>query len=262
MGDAGLAEKLKRGERVITAWSSLASPIVDELFARGGYEAVTIDMQHGSADFASTSASFSALTLAGGHRVARIPVGDFATASRLLDAGAELIIAPMINSRADAVAFAEATKYPPVGKRSWGPMRASVLSGVPMVDYVTRANDETIALAMIETREAFECLDDILAVPGIDGVFVGPSDLSLTLSNGESLDPLGWETMQIASDVAARTRAAGKIAGAFCLTREHLDRFTADGFTFLAYGVDQGMILEAVKAQLAPVISESDAADS
>ncbi|NVK35552.1 MAG: hydroxyacid aldolase [Rhodobacteraceae bacterium] len=257
MNSQSLSQKLNNGHRVITAWCSLQAPIVAELMARGGYEAVTVDMQHGAADFSAACETFSLLKLAGAHRVARIPVGEFSTASRLLDAGAELVIAPMINSKSDAEEFADAMKYPPIGKRSWGPMRAATLDGVSMVDYATTGNERTLALAMIETREAFDCLDDILAVPGIDGVFVGPSDLSLTLSNGANLDPLGQETMQIASQVAARTKAAGKIAGAFCLTQEHHDRFLEDGFSFLAYGVDMALILDAVGAQLASVSQKS-----
>ena len=102
-----LAAKMRDGEHVVTAWSLLPYPIVSELMGRNGYEAVTLDMQHGMHDIASIRDTVVSLALVGSHRIARIPVGDFASASRLLDLGAEAIIAPMINSKADAQAFAE-----------------------------------------------------------------------------------------------------------------------------------------------------------
>jgi hypothetical protein len=123
-----LADKLRSGQPVITGWSMLAAPIVAELFARSGYEAVTLDLQHGMHDFTSASDGFAALALGGAHRIARIPVDDNATASRLADMGAECLIAPMINSRADAEAFVKAVKYPPVGERSWAPFRVVMLN--------------------------------------------------------------------------------------------------------------------------------------
>ncbi len=119
----------------------------------------------------------------------RVPVGDFASASRLIDAGAAGVIAPMINSRADAERFASFAKFPPVGERSWGPRAALALSGLDLQGYLASANRLTQAIAMIETREALDALDDILAVAGIDGVFIGPADLSIALEQRRQMGP-------------------------------------------------------------------------
>jgi 4-hydroxy-2-oxoheptanedioate aldolase len=248
-----LADKLRSGQPVITGWSMLAAPIVAELFARSGYEAVTLDLQHGMHDFTSASDGFAALALGGAHRIARIPVDDNATASRLADMGAECLIAPMINSRADAEAFVKAVKYPPVGERSWAPFRVVMLNQQTPDAYLETANEQTLALAMVETRTSVDALDDILAVPGLDGVFVGPSDLSLALSNGEKLDPNGEETARVCGEIAARAKAAGKIAGIFCIGAEKVEEAIAQGFRLMAHGTDMMMFDEAARAHLQEV---------
>ncbi|WP_208998493.1 HpcH/HpaI aldolase family protein [Roseibium aquae] len=236
-----LAEKLKSGSPVVTGWSMLAVPILAELMGRGGYEAVTVDFQHGAHDIASAREALAAMVLAGTYRLARIPVGDNATASRLLDLGAQAVIAPMINSVEEAKAFAAATKYPPLGERSWGPHRAAMLDGLPLEAYLEKANRETVSLAMIETPQAVAALDAILAVPGIDGVFVGPSDLSLTLSAGADMDRDGEKTTQAIRTIADHARAAGKIAGIFCMSPEKVMEARDAGYTLMAYGADMGL---------------------
>ena len=116
----------------------------------------------------------------------RVPLGAFATASRALDFGAEGIIAPMINTVADAKAFVGAAKFPPLGERSWGPTRAMTLAGISdPKQYLNEANAATVTLAMIETKTAMANLDAIAAMPGIDVLFVGPSDLSIGLTDGK-----------------------------------------------------------------------------
>ena len=150
----------------------------------------------------------------------RVPLGAFAIASRALDFGAEGIIAPMINTVADAKAFVSATKFPPLGERSWGPTRAMTLAGIAdPKQYLNEANAATVTLAMIETKTAMANLDAIAAVPGIDVLFVGPSDLSIGLTDGKELDPHS-DTVEAALDkIVAACRKAGKIAGALLRQR-------------------------------------------
>lgn len=247
------AARMRAGETVVTAWSGLPFPFLNELLGRVGYPAVTLDMQHGQHDLASVRDGFGALALGGTHRIARIAVGDNGTASRLLDLGAEAVIAPMINSAADAKDFVDAIKYPPVGARSWGPHRGAMLMGVTPDAYLKKANDETIGFAMIETPEAIAALDDILAVPGLDGLFVGPGDLSLTLSNGAELAAENEATYTAAADVAAKVQAAGKIAGKFCNSVEDVNWSKEKGFQFLTFGVDMFMFQEAAKQHLSMI---------
>jgi 4-hydroxy-2-oxoheptanedioate aldolase len=246
-----LAARLRADETVVTAWSTLAVPILAELLARAGYPAVTLDMQHGAHDLATVRDGISALRLAGAHAVMRPPVDDFATVSRAFDLGAEAVIMPMVNSVEDALALVGAAKYPPVGARSWGPHRAAMLQGVSPADYLAAANAETVALAMIETPAAVEALDEILAVDGLDGIFVGPGDLSLTLTEGASVTPGSERVQSLAADIAARTRAAGKFAGIFCNSTEDARAARDMGFRFLAHGVEMSLLMDAARAKLA-----------
>ena len=246
-----LAARFKADETVVTAWSVLPAPVVAEAMARAGFGAVTLDMQHGIHDAGSIRDCLAAVALGGAHRIVRIPVGGNAMASRAADAGAEAVIAPMINSAEDARAFAAAMKYPPLGSRSWGPVRASMLAGQTMPEYLAGANSEVLAFAMIETPEAVAALDEILAVPGIDGVFVGPGDLSLTLSNGAALNPHSEAVREAAELIIGKTRAAGRLAGYFCMTPEDVKAAEAMGYRLLAHGLDLPVIQGAFRDVLA-----------
>lgn len=246
-----LASALRSGKPVFTAWCGLASPIVAELIAREGFPAVVLDQQHGLYDMETTIPAIAAVRMAGAAPVVRIPVGGFAAASRLLDYGAEAIIAPMVNSAADAKAFVAAAKYPPIGERSWGPHRATTLAG--MADqkvYLREANALTVAFAMIETRAALKNLDLILKTRGIDGVFIGPSDLSINLSNGSVLEPVSPDIDRELDRVAKSAKKAGKIAAVYCHSAERACELAQRGFRFLAIGSDLGFL----RAGTAPAV--------
>ena len=203
-----LARRLRAGETVHSAWCGLAAPIVAETIARAGFSAVALDAQHGLWDFAGLHAAIAAIRQGGGAAMVRTALGDFSGVSRVLDVGAEGVIAPLINTAADARAFAAAAKYPPLGERSYGPMRAMTLAGIPApADYFAAANDETVALAMIETRTALDNVDAIAATPGVDGLFVGPVDLSIGLSGGKTIDARSPD-VERAIDRARRARRA------------------------------------------------------
>ncbi|CTQ51526.1 4-hydroxy-2-oxo-heptane-1,7-dioate aldolase [Roseibium album] len=248
-----LSDKLRSGTPVITGWSFLSEPMIVEMFARAGYPAVTVDMQHGTYDFDGARDALSAIALGGAHRIARIPLADNAMAGRLADMGAECLIAPMINSREEAVAFARAIKYPPVGDRSFGPFRAAQLSGESSEEYLKTANSQLVSLAMIESQEAIDALDDILSVPELDGVFVGPSDLSLSLSNGEGVDPNGEGTAEICAMIADKTAQAGKIPGVFCLNADKVKEAIQQGFKLITHGIDIAFINDSAKTALSDV---------
>ena len=244
MGDDrfSLARRLRAGETVHTGWCGLGVPIVAESIARAGFPAVTLDQQHGLYTMDSTAAGIAVVHMAGAAPVVRVPLGDFAVASRVLDFGAQGVIAPMINSAEDARMFAAAAKFPPLGERSSGPLRALMLNGMEIADYVAQANDATVTFAMIETREALRNLDAILATPGIDAVFIGPSDLSLALSDGKKLDPHSREVDAAVGDVGAAARKAGKIAGAYTANPQRANELAARGFRFLAVASDAAFL--------------------
>ncbi|KAA2234647.1 HpcH/HpaI aldolase family protein [Salinarimonas soli] len=247
-----LSDRLTSGP-LFTAWCGLPDPAVPGLLAREGFDAVTIDMQHGAIDFAATVRAIPLVGAAGKPAVVRVPVGEFATASRLLDAGAAAIIAPMINTVEDARRLAAYTKFPPLGERSWGPHGALALSGLAPKDYFAQANGFSVTFAMIETREALAIVDDILAVDGIDAIFVGPSDLSIALSGGASLDPASREVEAAMDHVIARARAAGRFIGVYAASGERGAQLAAKGFDLIALGSDSAMLRAGAAAALKAV---------
>ncbi|MGL4404258.1 MAG: HpcH/HpaI aldolase family protein, partial [Notoacmeibacter sp.] len=171
--------------------------------------------------------------------------------SRALDFGAEAVIAPMINSVADALEFARHAKYPPVGQRSWGPTRAMELNGEKVGnEFLLSQNERTLCFAMIETRQALDSLDAILNIDGIDGVFVGPADLSIALNSGAAVDPLGPVVSAAAEDIAARTRAKGKVAAIFCVDDARAKTYRSQGFQLIALQTDSGMVARGAAAAL------------
>src|SRR5262249_60131993 len=138
-----------------------------------------------------------------------------------LDWGAEVIIAPMINPPDEARALAGAAKFPPIGERSWGPHRATTLAGLSDQSiYLREANDHIVTLAMTETRTALQNFDAIIATPGIDGFFLGPSDLSLARSAGKAVEPLSKDVERELDRLIAATQRAKKIPGAYCHSAE------------------------------------------
>lgn len=245
-----LALRLRRGERLVSAWCGLGDPGAAEALVRAGYDTALLDMQHGAFTVEGALEGIALVALAGAPAVVRVPVGGFATASRLLDAGAAAVVAPMINSAADARTFAGFVKYPPLGERSWGPGRAVALSGLEPAAYLAQANAMQLALPMVETRAALDALDDILAVPGIDGVLVGPSDLSIALSGGR-LDAEGPEVERALDHIAARAAAANKFACLFCMDGARAKLMGARGFHLCSASVDTVLLRLGATRELA-----------
>ena len=238
-----LAARLRAGETLHVAWVGSPEPLTAEAVARSGFASLVLDMQHGLSDPLTVMRSIGAVAAVGKPALVRVPVGDFANASRALDFGAAGVIAPMINSVEDARAFADFMKYPPLGKRSWGPSRAMALMGeADPQRYLATANRGTLALAMIETRAALDALDGILAVEGIDGVFIGPSDLSVSLSNGAFVDQDHAIVEEPLRRVAAASAAAGKVAAIFGGSPARARFVREIGFRLISVGIDPGYI--------------------
>jgi 4-hydroxy-2-oxoheptanedioate aldolase len=246
-----LAARLRAGETIHCGWCSLPYPIVAELIGREGFPAVALDAQHGLWDIASLVTGIAAVRQADASPVVRAPVGDFGGVSRALDFGAEAVIAPMINTEADARAFAAAAKFPPVGERSWGPHRATMLAGIAdQKDYLREANDLTLAFAMIETRAALANVGAIAATEGIDALFLGPADLSIALSNGQSLDPMGKDVDAGLDRILEAASRVGKLVGAFCPTPARALELQRRGVRFLALPGDIAFLRASAAAAL------------
>ena len=258
-----LRSRLTKGDKIFAGWMASGYPRMAEALGRAGFDAVIIDLQHGESSFAEARDAIAA-----GH-LASVPVGvragleGFGEAARLFDVGAQFAILPMINSVADARKLVDTLKYPPVGGRSWGPTRAIALLGKDIEGYRASANGDLIALAMIETRQAADLLEDILDVPGLDGVFVGPSDLSISLSNGAKLQPRLPESLEVMERVVKASKARGKITAIFCHGGEVACQYAAMGFDIMAIGSDWGFLtsgahnaLKAARGTSGPAVAQ------
>ena len=246
-----LARRLRAGETVFSAWCPGGSPLIAETIAREGFSTVVLDSQHGLWDMASLIAGIGALHHAGAAPGVRIPLNDYAMCSRALDCGAEAIIAPMINTQADARAFAAAAKYPPVGERSWGPLRAMPLQGRTVnTEYLREANEGTLTLAMIETRAALGNVDAIAATAGIDALFIGPYDLSTALSGGKAQDIDAPEVLDAIEHIRAAAVKAGKIPAIYCRDATRALAMAKRGFKFMAVASDLGIVRDGAAAIL------------
>ena len=248
MAKLTLAPRLRAGETLFSGWCDSGQPVVAQTLALAGFPTVILDMQHGPYDVITAMAGIAGVVQFGASACVRIPVGEMQTASRALDCGAEAVIAPMINTAADARAFASFMKYPPVGERSWGPFAAMRLFEFDGAASVARGAD-TLAFVMIETKAALDALDEIVGVEGIDGVFVGPGDLSIALTG--KLDPHCAVIDEALAKILAACKRHNKIPGVYCATGARAKDLAARGFRYLAVSTGLAMMTIGAKAELA-----------
>jgi 4-hydroxy-2-oxoheptanedioate aldolase len=237
----------QRGEAVVNGWLSIPSSFTAEVMAHQGFDSLTIDMQHGVIDYQAAVTLLQAVSTTDVIPLARVPWNDPAWIMKILDAGAYGIICPMINTRADAEALVGACKYAPRGFRSWGPVRASIYAGA---DYQHHANDELIVMPMIETAEAVKNLDDILSVPGVDGVYVGPSDLSLTLGCTPKLDQTEAPVVECQQKIVEACRRHKVAAGIHNATSAYALKMIAAGYQFVTLASDSRFLAAQAAAEV------------
>jgi 4-hydroxy-2-oxoheptanedioate aldolase len=245
-----LRARLDAGEKIFAGWIPSGIPRVAETVVMAGFDAAFFDMQHGEVSFADCRDAMAAVRGVGKASGVRVSLDGYAEAARLLDVGAEVAILPMINSVADAAHLVDTLKYPPMGSRSWGPTRAINMLGMTIESYRATANQNIIVLAMIETLAAVEAMEAILDVPGLDGVFVGPSDLSISLSRGEKLDHRLPEAVAVMERLIKAAKAREKVTAIFCNGGEAARRNAEMGFDILAVGSDLGFLTDGAKAAL------------
>jgi 4-hydroxy-2-oxoheptanedioate aldolase len=224
-----------RGEAVVNGWLSIPSSFSAEVMANQGFDSLTVDMQHGVIDYQVAVTMLQGISTTDAMPMARVPWNDPARLMKILDAGAYGVICPMVNTRAEAEALVRACKYPPRGYRSWGPVRASIYAGA---DYGDHANDDIVVMPMIETAEAMKNLDDILSVPGVDGVYVGPSDLSLALGLKPRLDQTDAPVVEAQQKIAEACKRHGVVAGIHNSTATYALKMIAQGYQFVTLASD------------------------
>ena len=217
---------------------TLPAPFLAERLGSAGVESISLDMQHGAIESADVLALVQAIRAGGATPLARLAWNRPELIMKALDYGIEGLICPMINSAAEAAAFVRAAKYPPVGNRSFGPFRASMVYDG---DYFAGANAATLCFAMIETAGAVEELEEIAATPGLDGLYIGPWDLSLSLGRPEQGNFGDAELLAVFDRVQEVAARHGQFTGVFTVRPEDARAMEARGFDLVTWGTEELM---------------------
>lgn len=242
------------GGAVVNGWLTIPNTFAAETMAHQGWDSLTVDLQHGIVDYQAAVELFTAVSTTSTVPMARAPWLTQADIMKLLDAGAYGLICPMVSTVEDAENLVNWTNYPPKGTRSYGPIRALLYGGA---DYPQHANDEVVALAMIETREGVDNLDEILRVPGLEAVYIGPSDLSLALGCSPSFDDVAPPVAEAIQMIVSKTREAGKIAGIHCGSTTGAKRRIDQGFQLVTISSDSRLIAAGSQQIIAEMRSET-----
>ncbi|MCP4388093.1 MAG: 2,4-dihydroxyhept-2-ene-1,7-dioic acid aldolase [Gammaproteobacteria bacterium] len=245
-----LKQILDAGKTVVSGWCGITDSRYLETIAEYDFDAVVLDMQHGFFDETSIQDAIATLVARGKAPLVRIPLARWDTASRVMDFGALAVIAPMINNADDARAFVSATRFVPVGNRSFGPRHAASLYAVDTNQYLKEFDQCSLALAMIETREAYDNLGEIIGVEGIDGVLIGPGDLSISFRQNPIPDAYGVDTLDVVKDIVARCKRAGKKTAAFTIDSETANMVNGLGVDIISVGLDVSYIADGVNSHL------------
>lgn len=242
--------KWRRGEPSVGAWLSLGNVHTAELIANAGFDWVCVDMQHGLISYSDLLRMLPAISTTETTPLVRVSGNNLPEINKALDAGAMGVIVPLVNTAEQARAAVSACLYPPDGTRSFGPTRAALYGGR---GYAAEANGQIACIAMIETQEALDNLEAIVATPGLGGVYVGPSDLALSLG----LPPVGAfdepRHMAAVERILAACKRAKVPAGIHTGGLEWAKRRLAMGFDFVTLGADAGFMMQAASADLAAV---------
>jgi 4-hydroxy-2-oxoheptanedioate aldolase len=237
-----------RGETIIAGWLSIPSGYSAEVMAKAGYDALTVDMQHGVQDYHSLVACFQAMTPQGPVPMARVPWNEPGMIGKVLDAGAAGIICPMINTPDDARALVTAMRYPPLGARSHGPIRAGTYGEAGT--YYKTANDDVICMPMIETAQAVANINEILDVPGVDAVYIGPGDLGLSMGLAPAMDREEPEILKHYETVLIACEKRAIYAGLHTANASYAARMMQMGFRFVVLASDSGIMLRGARAEV------------
>ncbi len=244
-----LKEIWASGRAVLNGWLSIGSPFTAEIMAAQGYDSVSIDIQHGALDYSSVLPMLQAMRGSGVVPMARVPWREPGIIMKALDAGALGIICPMVNNASEASEFVSYMRYPPLGQRSFGPTRAAIAYG----GYGVEANGEVLALAMIETKDGVKNLEEIAATPGLDGIYVGPADLTLGTQDGRL--PPGFDReeevmVSLIKRIQSVCKENGIKACLHCGTPEYAARAISWGYDLTTVSGDTRLLAGAASASV------------
>ena len=241
------------GKAAVNGWLSVGNSFTAEIMASAGYDSITADLQHGAFDYHAMLGMFQALRASGVATMARVPWLDAGAIMKVLDAGAYGVICPMVNSREEAERLVSYMRYPPRGTRSFGPTRVNFSAGA---DYGSEADDNVLCFAMIETLEAYERVEEIAATPGLDGLYIGPADLTLGLTGRKyrtGFDREEPEMVEAIHRILDAAHKAGIRAGLHNGTAAYAAKAIGWGFDLVTVSNDVRLLAGAAEASVAEV---------
>jgi 4-hydroxy-2-oxoheptanedioate aldolase len=236
------------GKPVVNGWLAIPNGFSAEVMAQAGWDSLTVDIQHGVQDYMSMVTCFQGMQPHGVTPMVRVPWNEPGIIGKVLDGGAKGVICPMVNTEAEARALVSACRYPPKGTRSFGPIRSGIYGAAADTN---AANDDVLVIPMIETKTALDNLEAIVRVPGVDAIYIGPSDLSLSLGMEPRQDREEPEFLEILDRIRNTAQKAGVKVGIHTMSGAYTKKMFGRGFNLATIMNDSGLMLTAAKAQIA-----------
>ena len=235
------------GKPAVNGWCSIPSTVTAEMMSLNDFDSLTIDLQHGLVDYQTALTMLQAMNASGITPLARVPWNEPGIIMKLLDAGALGIICPMVNTPEEAQQFVSTMRYAPNGSRSSGPTRAAMIHGA---NYHFEADDALVSLAMVETVESLKNVEKIAATEGLSGIYIGPSDLAVSMGYAPGLDRKEDDVDAAIGRILAACKASGIKAAIHCLSPEYLKSAHARGFDLATLGSDIRLFDMSIKSQI------------
>ena len=247
----GVKELWTAGKPALNGWLSIGNSFTAEIMAAQDFDSMTVDIQHGALDYNSALPMFQAMRASGKTLLARVPWNEPGIIMKAMDAGAYGIICPMISTRAEAEQFVSTMRYPPHGTRSFGPTRVNFAAGA---NYASEANDEMLAIAMIETSDGVANAAEIVTTPGLDAIYIGPSDLTLGYTQGRlpaGQDREEAEMIEVIKGLLKTAHDAGIKACIHSGTPSYAARAINWGFDLVTVATDVKCLADSAAAHIA-----------
>ncbi len=255
-----IKQMMADGKPVINGWLQIPNSFSAEIMANQGWDSLTIDMQHGVIDYPNALQMLQSISTTETTPLARVNWNEPGQIMKILDAGCYGVICPMISNKEQAEKFVQACMYPPKGYRSFGPVRGLVYGGA---DYGDHANEEILKIAMIETKESLDKLDEIMSTPGVDGIYIGPADLSLAIGEKPSFDKSENDPVfPVIMKILEHAKKNNIFAGLHNMTAEYAQKMIDRGFQFVTVGSEQRFMSSAGKSVLEKLKGKTKSVES
>ena len=238
----------RKNQQTIGCWLSVANPYTAEAIANLDFDWVCVDLQHGMIDYTDLRGMLPAISTTNTIPLVRVPWNEPYEIMKVLDAGAYGVIVPMVNNREEAERAVHACRYPPYGNRSFGPIRGALYGGK---GYAQEANNQLACIAMIETKEGTEKLEEIVTTPGLDGIYIGPADLALSMGLPVRGDQPEEEHLEMVKNILATAKKHGVAAGIHTSSLEYTEKYLALGFHFVTLATDSVHMVKNAARELA-----------